>query len=130
MGYRKRAVEGLYGDTKDMIDKCLSCPKPECNNCIGQRKSTTIDVDIDTLSENEKKYEHVLNDSERRLIFYYATCKSDRHMAETLGFSSQTVQTMRRRLHLPAPTMVSTDERKEIIKLWQRPKVVADEVRT
>lgn len=122
--YRKRAVDGLYGDTREMINRCLTCEKPECDNCLEGKKTIYESVDFDILSENEKKYEHVLSNTEMRMLTFYLTCQTDRELSEALGLTLPTTKNVRQKLHLPAPKRTAISKREEYVKPWRRPSEV------
>lgn len=125
MPYRKRTQEGLYGDTKEMIEKCLHCPKVRCTNCLDRSTKTFKYADYDELSVNEKKYEKVLSDTEMKLLKYYTVLNTDKEMSKVLGISQSTVRNLRHELGLPIMHRTSDEERAELVKPWRRPGAVA-----
>lgn len=123
--YRKRVQDGLYGDTKEMIEQCLNCGRKECNNCFDRATPTFKYNDTDMLSENEKKYELILSDTEVKLLDYYCTLPSDRAIAGALGVAESTVRNIRFKLRLPIMRKHTEEERKDIVMPWRRPSVEA-----
>ena len=122
MTYRKSIQDGLYGDSKEMIEKCLNCPKVRCTNCLGcSHKKKTI-VDIDLLSENEKKYQIILSERDIRFLHYYPLLKYDKEISEAMGASVSTATHIREKLMLPRMRKYSEQERRELIRPWLRPE--------
>lgn len=35
VGDKNKGYEPALSDTKDMVDKCINCTKPDCDNCFG-----------------------------------------------------------------------------------------------
>lgn len=105
-------------DTPEQIEMCLNCKKVDCNNCLGLVPCKYDKAIKGNLSENERKYHMLLNDTDKEFLKYYPIMKTDRDIGKAIGKAQSTIYEIRKKLSLPLARCLSVEERKEIVKKW------------
>ena len=81
------SYDGRKADTPEMIQKCLHCDRPECNNCYENGVPTVWEANAKKRAQIEALWKRGL---------------TDHQIAAYLGLSATTISNHRREvLHLP-----------------------------
>lgn len=114
---RKTITDYEFGDSREHIDMCLNCTRPQCVNCFGslRRVTDTVRSPVENLNID---YSIPLSWEEERLVEMYPTASGDRDIAEVIGYSVSQIGKMRKRLGLPQLRKLTQREREEIVKPW------------
>ena len=102
----------LIHDTSDQIQKCLSCTKRVCINCVAVKTPYDMD-DID--------YDRPLLPGEKAVLAVYAICGNDKEISAKTGISVSKCLRYRKQLGLPPATIVTSEiDRQAFVDLWIR----------
>ena len=99
----------VSGDTMEMIQRCLSCSRPECVNCYvtSKRRKRGLDMRKRPLEFQDK------------FLDAYIIASDDTEIGGILHKSQATVCKYRMGLNFPPPSRVSAGERKRMVNEWR-----------
>ena len=102
-------------DSPEAIQKCLSCTKEECTNCIERERKYP--------QSKSKEYEPVdytmkLNKRDKELIRLYPYVDNDIQLCRAMGNAIDSVYKRRLKLRLPPPGRLSETARKALVQPW------------
>ena len=97
------------GDTPEMIQKCLNCPRATCTNCLLTTRRKHVGVDV------LKKPEAF----QRAFFEAYLDARDDAEIGQRLNKATSTIYKYRVMLNLPSIFRVPTEERRRIIEEWK-----------
>ena len=87
-------------DSPEQIQKCLSCERTDCVDCIG-RKQTDDGVRI--------------NNTARQVLHFYKTAKDDMEISKATGIPRSTIQGIRKKFSLPPIKKATAEERTRMV---------------
>lgn len=108
-------LEFIKGDSKEDIDKCLSCELPECTNCIQYRRAKKHVAPVGGFSEmNIDK----LTPAQARVFDLWVQGYLDTEIAEIIGRDVTSVFAARKGAHVPPLPKGNREERMLFVQEW------------
>lgn len=104
-------------DTPEQIQKCLSCKRPECVDCLSSHMIRREQESERSARKYAEKSGAIyvnglrLNKTAQAILHFYPTATCDREIAEQIGRNTLSVGSMRRKLGLPSFRGTTVEER-------------------